>query len=171
MKFPFKKFFFKYSFYQFFELDSKFIRFCETCTNFLQNVLQFREQCISSFEFLRNKFLKEENFLNELSQVKSEATVFVQELPVQTVIDDYKFKFSKKKEVQYETEVLYCNVCFEVFHDKKKFKKHMRLEKLKASDVLLFCDICGYSSKRKCTLSIHMQNKQWVFLTFFQNLF
>lgn len=153
------------------EVDSKLIRFCDSCLKFLQKAVKFREKCISSFEYLSNKSsVLDDNFdvSDEILNVKSEESVFVQELeafPVQAIInevflDPMKFPVEEEENTQEQRQIFQCDVCFEMFKDKKKFKSHLKREKRKTSDVLLFCDICGYSSKRKPSLIGHMQNKQ-----------
>lgn len=138
---------------------------------FLQNAVKFREKCISSFEYLTNKSLSigDDDFesSDEFSNIKTERSVFVQELvslPVQAIISEVvtdPIEFPEDDESQdKEKQIFQCHVCFEVFKEKKKFRNHMKREKLKSSDVLSYCDICGYSSKRKSTLTVHMQNKQ-----------
>lgn len=133
---------------------------------FLQNAVKFKEKCISSFEYLTNKTSIIDNFelSDEFPSIKSERPVFVQELPVEAIISEVlldPIKFPDDEVVKTkEKQIFQCHVCFETFRDKKKFKSHMKREQLKASDVILYCDLCGYSSKRKSTLIAHMQNKQ-----------
>uniref|UniRef100_A0A336M088 CSON009400 protein n=1 Tax=Culicoides sonorensis TaxID=179676 RepID=A0A336M088_CULSO len=144
--------------------DLPVLSFCASCICALEDVYNFKNTCVTSISTLNKKETSNEetkdfestdystNFKFESSEI-----IFVQEFSVQTEVsgkNEKEIKLPKKEETKLE-----CFDCFQTFSSRKDFNYHRKSEKKKSSDQFLYCDICGYSAKKKGSIYSHMLHK------------